>query len=80
MIPTFASWSFQLDVWGYELQGDLELSAQIAEDRDYTMPLPWDQTARELESMELWQGSERQEVPERWALPWVTEHLIRTST
>ena len=72
-------WQFQILIWGYELQGDPELSAQIAEVRvgsGYSF-VPWDQTAQDLATMELWYGSERQPTPERWALPWVTEHLMR---
>ena len=76
---TRASWQFQILVWGYELQGDLEFSAQVVEGYAYSGfgPMPWDQTAQDLATMELWSCGEKQPTPERWALPWVTEHLIR---
>jgi len=66
----------QLILWGYAITGDAcEKSALVAEGHNGHL---WDHGAAWLAGLTIAQYGETRQVKDWAALPWVTEHLLRT--
>jgi hypothetical protein len=70
----------QLLAWGYAITGDVtETSALIAEGHSDLAGAAWDLTADRLATQVITRAGEQPRRVRDWAaLPWLTEHLIRT--
>ena len=70
----------QMAIWGYAVTGDLgDAAVLIAEGHAGLAHGAWDRTAAGLDGQMVSHGDEPYRRVRDWAaLPWVTEHLIRT--
>lgn len=74
---TFAA---DLQVWGASWSGDAsEPTAMVAEQGHAYSIHMWDRTAEDLLGSFIDDGSGWRGVPQRWALPWLTEWLMRSA-
>lgn len=73
-------WDFQIKIWGFALFGPDEPNqiATIAEQGHAWNEPVWDRTAADLVgSLRSIDGGGYEQVPDYWALPGVTELLLR---
>lgn len=70
---------FQILIWGYSILGDAVDHVALIAEQGHVWDYPvWDRTASDLDgSLRSIDGGDYERVPDFWALPWVTESLLR---
>lgn len=72
---------FQMTVFNYAVRGPNEFTAMVSEGYDWFgysgVPEPWDRTANDLASYRLWAEGRQLPTPWWWALPGVTDLILK---
>ncbi len=77
-MTTLGTLNLDFQIFGCSWDGDVAERTALVVERGETFLLPmWDRTARDIFDEWLVIRGDRQRVPERFALPWLAEHLIR---
>ena len=77
-MTTLGTINLDFQMWGASWWGDVaERTAILVERGEYLLMPMWDRCAKDVFDDWLVIRGERNRVPARFALPWVTEHLIR---
>lgn len=78
---TLGTLNLDFQMWGASWGGDVAERTAILVERGDTFSMPmWDRTARDTWDEWLVIRGEWERVPPRFALPWVTEHLMREAS